>query len=75
MRNRKKGACLAIYFNNSKGWMFDANIIEEMCKVTDTFWAEREVIRPCTFIDMKKRSYSLTGSYPVTTRKQSKHQR
>lgn len=33
--------------------------IEEMRKVTDTFWAEREVIRPCTSIDMKKRSYSL----------------
>jgi len=26
--------------------------IEEMCKVTDTFWAERDT-------DMKKRSYSL----------------
>lgn len=33
--------------------------IEEMRKVTDTFWAEREVIRPCTSINMKKRSYSL----------------
>lgn len=33
--------------------------MEEMRKVTDTFWAEREVIRPCTSINMKKRSYSL----------------